>query len=46
MYNWLTQGINSVHDAALQELCCIAPFLFLYETQATDRAVNQCGDHP
>jgi hypothetical protein len=44
MYNWLTQGINSAHNAAMQELCCNAPFLFLYGFQATYRAVNQCGE--
>ena len=44
MYNWLTQGINSTHNVALQELCCNAPFLFLYGFQAANRAANQFGD--
>ena len=31
MYNWLTYGIESAHNAAMQDLCCNAPFLFLYK---------------
>jgi hypothetical protein len=44
MYKWLIKGIKSAHNAAMQELCCNAQFLFLYGIQATSRAVNQFGD--
>lgn len=42
MYKWLTGGFKNIHNAATQELCCNAQFLFLYESQATKYAFNPC----